>query len=71
LHRGGLTRASHPTSVISEAQLTGIIRLGNEGPALLRTHPVSTIAEQKTRTNLFTLPPIKMATMKLVADRDS
>jgi hypothetical protein len=64
LHRGGLTRASHPTSVISEAQLTGITRLGNVAPTLLRTHPVSASADTKTRTNLFTtLPPLKMATV--------
>jgi len=59
LHRGGLTRASHPTSVISEAQLTGITRLGKVAPTLLRTHPVSKIPNKKRKTNprLFTMSP--------------
>src|SRR5579863_3972688 len=63
LHLGGFTLASHPTNVISEAQLTGITRLGKVAPPLLRKHPAIAIAEKsrKTTPQLFTrLPPIKM-----------
>jgi hypothetical protein len=39
LHFGGFTLTSHPRSVISDAQLTGIARFGSTTRSALRAHP--------------------------------
>ena len=65
LHFGGRTRASHCTSVISEAQLTGIARLMKATPGkatcpLLRTHPIppSAVAASNNTRNSLIAPPL-------------
>ena len=44
LHLGGSTAASHSSSVISDAQLTGIQKFGSAPRAALRAHPIPIIA---------------------------